>query len=327
MTARQDRQTSIGAGDDTVRAGKLGGSDILLPADRHRPWPLRAHIWQPAGVRRGWFVILPGFTEFCEKYALTARRLVRAGFACLIIDWPGQGRSGHLGAHPALVHIDDFSSHLQAFDELLDAASLGEQSFFVLGHSMGGHLGLQIAARYPENARALILLAPMIVPLAPPVWLTRALAGGLSQFGWHRHRLPFTRIPSVQDRRRFRIDNVLTRYPEGYDRQYQIFETCPELRRACPTVGWVAAAFRACAHTSLNADWMRGINLPVLSLLAADERVVDLPKAVEMLSYLPGNEMVMFDNARHELLNELPETVRRLFSEIDKFVCKAEQAG
>ena len=79
--------------DEPSLVGKLGGEEIFLPATPHRPYPLRSHFWATTRPLKGYFLILPGFTEFCEKYALTARRLVQQGYSCLIIDWPGQGRS------------------------------------------------------------------------------------------------------------------------------------------------------------------------------------------------------------------------------------------
>jgi hypothetical protein len=60
---------------DASFVGKLGGEDIILPASTARPYPLRAHFWPTTAPFKGYFLILPGFTEFCEKYALTARRL------------------------------------------------------------------------------------------------------------------------------------------------------------------------------------------------------------------------------------------------------------
>jgi lysophospholipase len=304
--------------------GKLGGEDIILPTNSMRSYPVRGHLWQPSKDVKGWFLILPGFTEFCEKYALTARRLVKAGYGCLLIDWPGQGRSGHLGMQEEIVHCDDFNQHLSALHDLLDATNFLNKKFFVLGHSMGGYFGLQTAKNYPQHVNGLIVISPMIVPLAPPLWLTRALAGFLISIGYGRKLVPFSTILPVADARRFRLDNVLTRYPEGYDRQYQIFEKQPELRRFRPSVGWIQAAFTRCAETSLNPEWMASIRSPVLSLLAGDERVVNLAKSKEMLAHLPNHHQVIFTDARHELLNELPETVRKLFDKIFHFIAQAD---
>ena len=309
---------------DPRHIGQLGGEDIVLAATKTRPYPLRAHFWPTGKPFKGYFLILPGFTEFCEKYALTARRLTGQGYSCLILDWPGQGRSSHLGSLPELVHCNHFNQHMEALDLLLEKAGYLDKEFYVLGHSMGGYFALRTAHLYRRHVRAAILLSPMIVPLAPPIWFTRLLAKLLIQLGFRRKLIPFSRMTPMIQARRFRLDNVLTRYPEGYDRQYQIFEKQPELRRYRPSVGWVQAAFEACVATSLNPDWMAEIECPVLALLAEDERVVNLPRARQMLGYLPSCQQISFADARHELLNELPETTRRLFDEISRFLSKIE---
>ena len=76
--------------------------------------------------------------------------------------------------------------------------------------------------------------------------------------------------------------------------------------------------------TSLRPEWMAEISCPVLALLAGDEQVVNLPRARQMLGHIPNAQQIVFPDARHELLNELPETVRRLFAEIDQFLQKIE---
>ncbi len=309
--------------DDSF-VGKLGGEDIIFPATIERPYPLRAHFWPTTAPFRGYFLILPGFTEFCEKYALTVRRLVKRGYSCLTIDWPGQGRSGHLGSLPELVHCTHFSQHMQALNLFLAEAGFLEKQFYILGHSMGGYFALRTAHLYQQQVKAAILLSPMIVPLSPPIWFTRALSRLLISFGYSQKLAPFSRITPLEEARRFQLDNVLTRYPEGYDRQYQIFEKHPELRRFRPSVGWISAAFDACKQTSLNPEWMALINIPILTLLAGDEQVVNLARAKQMLRHLPHHRQLLFPDARHELLNELPEIVRRLFGEIDQFLKQLE---
>ena len=310
--------------DEPSLVGKLGGEDVFLPATPHRPYPLHAHLWATTRPLKGYFLILPGFTEFCEKYALTARRLVQQGYSCLIVDWPGQGRSGHLGSLPELVHCVHFDQHMEALALLLEEAGFLDKRFYVLGHSMGGYFALRAAHLYRRQVEAAILLSPMIVPLAPPVWFARALSHFLIKLGFSRKLIPFSQITPVSQARRFRLDNRLTRYPEGYDRQYQIFEKHPELRRFRASVGWVHAAFEACSKTSLRPEWMADISCPVLALLAGDEQVVNLPRARQMLGHIPDAQQILFPDARHELLNELPEIVRRLFAEIDQFLHKTK---
>ena len=86
----------------------LGGVDIFVPTARGF---VRAHYWaaewpardpndqpdHPAQLRHtgkktnaATVVILPGFTEFCEKYSSAVLRLHQSGHNVLVIDWPGQ---------------------------------------------------------------------------------------------------------------------------------------------------------------------------------------------------------------------------------------------
>lgn len=327
MTLWPSVASALSAADEAGFVGRLGGQDIVLPITPERPYPLRAHLWCTTPPARGRVLILPGFTEFCEKYALFARRLVAAGYDCLLIDWPGQGRSGQLGAHQLIVHLDRFSAYYAALDEVLTEAGWQTGKLSVFGHSLGGHLALNVTRIYPHLIDRLVLCAPMIVPKAPPVWLTRLLATLLLHAGWRYRALPFVAMPSLDERRKFRLNNLLTRCPEGYDHQYQIFETQPELRRVHASVGWIRAAFDSCAVTTLNPDWMACVDAPVLALMPGDERVVDPAASRRMLSYLPDCRLVWFADARHELLSELPEVTTRLFTELDQFLAADHAAA
>ena len=312
--------SALNPSEEADLVGRLGGRDILLPKNEYRQYPLRGHLWQAGPQARGQVLVLPGFTEFCEKYALFARRLVGAGYDCLIIDWPGQGWSGQLGAHQLVVHLDHFSAYFSALDELLTAAGWQTEKLAVFGHSLGGHLALNFARRYPQFTKKLILSAPMIVPKAPPLWITRILASALILAGWRYHALPFVSMPSIEERRKFKLNNLLTRSPEGYDQQYQIFEKQPELRRVHASVGWIRAAFASCATTTLNPAWMGAIAAPVLAFLPGDENIVNPAASRRLLAALPDCHIIELADARHELLSELQEVKTRLFDELDQFL-------
>ena len=86
----------------------LGGRDITIEHNRHR---VRGHFWAaddldiepiPSAFNSvKTIVILPGFTEFCEKYAAEFLRFHQMGFNVLAIDWPGQGQSCLLYTSPS----------------------------------------------------------------------------------------------------------------------------------------------------------------------------------------------------------------------------------
>ena len=151
----------------------LGGEDIRVEM---ACGPVRGHYWQAPNASGPPVVICPGFAEFCEKYSMVAARLVGNGHDVLIIDWPGQGRSGHLGENMLAVHSDGFDIHLDAAETLMKEAGLDDRAIFILGHSMGGHLALRLAAMRQDRTLGAIVMSPMIAPPVTPVW-GRAAAG------------------------------------------------------------------------------------------------------------------------------------------------------
>ena len=296
---------------------QLGGEDVHVETNTGR---VRGHYW-PAQAPRGMpVVICPGFTEFCEKYAGVAARLTALGHDVLIIDWPGQGRSGHLGELPLSVHIDDFERHLAAADALMAAVGLASRPVIFLGHSMGGHLALRLASRHREHTSGAVILSPMIAPPVMPVWGVRLLAFAIVFAGFGRRPALGRQPTDLADERVFHENNGLTRVSKGYEDQFVWFDDAPELRRSGPTAGWVRAAYESCAATTLDKAWMGRVAVPVLALTAGDERIVHQLSTARMLPCLPNCRHVRLDGARHELLNETPDVVADIWKRVDAFL-------
>ena len=318
----------------------LGGVDIYA---YHRGASVRANFWaagqaaldpddryitgnaapQPNSATKT-IVILPGFTEFCEKYSAEVLRFHDKGYNVLIIDWPGQGQSGHFGRHPLAVHCDDFDHHLGALDAVIAAAGLDGHELVLFGHSMGGHLALRYAASRGPWVTGVILSAPMMAPPVMPVWLVRLASFILGGVGLARSHPPFHRVLSLDWVRHYRPENVLTRNPKGYEDQFVWFDDAPELRRSGPTIGWVSAAYRSCALYTLNPDWLAALDVPVLAFIAGDERVVFAPSTHSSLAQIKNIDTVVFDGARHELTRELPEVTDALWNRVDRFLARLD---
>jgi len=298
----------------------LGGTDVFVETPIG---PVRGHHWPAhnSGLSaRTPIVICPGFTEFCEKYAAAAARLTASGHDVLIIDWPGQGRSGHLGVMELSVHIDDFEDHLEAADRLMTAAGFAAQPIVFMGHSMGGHLALRLAARHRPHAMGAVILSPMIAPPVTPVWAVRLLAAVIVGAGFGR-KPALGRAPRhLADERVFRVNNGLTRVQRHYEDQFLWFDDAPELRRSGPTAGWVRAAYASCVATTLNRSWMKRLELPVLALTSGDDWIVHKPSSDRMLSCLPNCQHIDFAGARHELLFETDAVQTELWQRIESFL-------
>ena len=124
-------------------------------------------------------LLLPGRTEYIEKYGLVLGDLARAGWGALVIDWRGQGLSSRLAPDAALGHVGAFADYQRDLAVLLSLArGLSERPLPILAHSMGGCITFRALVR-GLRPPAVALSAPML-GLAQPAhtrWMIRALAG------------------------------------------------------------------------------------------------------------------------------------------------------
>jgi N-formylmaleamate deformylase len=99
-------------------------------------------------------LLIPGITSPAITWAFVADRI--AEFAHVyVMDTRGRGLSDQ---RPGLSYtLDDYAADA---DGLLE--SLGLKSAILLGHSMGGRIGIRMAARYPGRVKEMILVDPPI---------------------------------------------------------------------------------------------------------------------------------------------------------------------
>ncbi len=123
-----------------------------------------------------------GFTTTPNGEEGWALNFARRGWDVYVVDWPGLGRSG--------------STPANSDESILDVANtLGELikkvgPAVLVGHSIGGALGIKLSERDPASVRALVALAPAAVeipnkavpraPLGTPILVPRQ--GALSRF-------------------------------------------------------------------------------------------------------------------------------------------------
>jgi len=82
-------------------------------------------------------------------YARTLRRLAGAGFKVFAVDSAGHGRTGGLGRKGW-----SWDAYVDLHDQVLD--ELGIERAVLVGHSMGGRVVVDLAARRPERAIAVV---------------------------------------------------------------------------------------------------------------------------------------------------------------------------
>ncbi len=88
---------------------------------------------------------LDGWPPFLDALART--------FLVIAPDHPGFGRS------EGLEHLDDVVDLALYYTEFMDAMGLGEP--YIVGHSLGGMIGAEVAAIAPERVSKLVMIAPV----------------------------------------------------------------------------------------------------------------------------------------------------------------------
>lgn len=270
-------------------------------------------------------VFLPGFTEFIEKHLETISELLDRRHEVLCLDWRGQGLSDRALPDRHRGYVASMELFLSDLREILEITEFGRERpdlrYFLIGHSMGGHLALRASAQAGEPVERIIVIAPMIdietgaFPRAISPFLARlAVALGLAG------RYP-PGAGGYGDTARTFDGNDLTNDEARFRRTHAFIDREPALALGNPTFGWITAAFRS-IESLRRPETIARIRQPVLIVGAGDERVV----SKDALSWLEGAladaRLVEIAGAKHEILNET-DAVRTIFwREADAFLSR-----
>ena len=281
---------------------------------------LRIGFW-PAEGERGQVVLLPGRSEFLEKYEETIGELRQRGFGVWAMDWRGQGLSDRALADRHKGHIDDFDTYLRDLVWFVETfvAPRRAAATCVLAHSMGGHIALRAVLEAKIAPDRMVLLAPMIdLPLSWGIHpYARWLTGFTTGFGMSDRYLPGT---GAYDPERAAFDgNALTGDRARFDRTHAAIAANPAVALGGPTFGWLDAALR-------SIDRLRAVaatgpeTCPILVCIATDERVVSIAAQKSVCGALPGCGCVEIPGSRHEILMERDEQRAVFWREFDTFL-------
>ena len=280
----------------------------LTTPDRVR---IRVAIWN-AGGPAGTVFVLPGRTEYVEKYGRTATDLAAAGFATLCIDWRGQGLSDRALPDAMVGHVTDFAEYQTDLDMAVGFARAENlpQPFFLMPHSMGGCIGLRSLTRdLPFQAAAFsapmwgILMADALRPVAG------ALATASRWFGFHHHYAPGTNARTYVLAAPF-ADNTLTSDPDMWDYMRRQALAHPDLSLGGPSYGWLKAALDECAALAR----LPSPATPTITALGSRERIVDTRPIHTRMARWPGGRLDLHPGAEHEVLMEKP-AIRHAFTQ------------
>ncbi len=280
------------------------------PADGRAVWlttadgvRIRAAVWNERATQ-GTVVLLPGRTEYVEKYGRTAVAFAAAGYATLSIDFRGQGLADRVLKDRSIGHVGDFAEYQADVAALFDFAVHGglPQPLYLLAHSMGGCIGLRSLMR-GAPVRAAVFSAPMwgikMPKGARP--LVQLISSASRPLRFDHLRMPTTPVRTQVVDAPF-AGNDLTTDEGMWDYMRMQAAAQPDLTLGGPSLGWMRAALKECAALQRLA----APAVPMLCGLGGLERIVEVSPIRSRVARWPGAKLDLYDGAEHELLMERP---------------------
>jgi len=282
-------------------------------SDRMR---IRAVLWGEG--HRGTVVIFPGRTEFAEKYGRVVSRLAAEGLSVLVIDWRGQGLSHRYATNPKLGHVEDFRDYQRDVSAVLgDPATRGlPKPWIMLGHSMGGCIGLRTLLERIDFCGA-VFSAPMwhLQMRAATREITSKVTHIANLLGLGARLTPGSNAGPTALAVAFE-GNALTSDPEHYAWFTRQIVSNPDLSIGGPSIQWTYAALEEMARLYV-APLPR---IPVLALLGTHETVVSPNVIRSQVARMEKGELMICQNARHEILMERPEIQAAFWPRVLSFI-------
>lgn len=275
---------------------------------------LRAAHWSSAGSTqpsRGTVLLLPGRTEYLEKYRDVADDLVRAGYDVISIDWRGQGLSDRLTDDPRASHIGDFADYQRDLLEMVVCAESLDlpRPWHLLSHSMGGAIGLAALIDGLPVERAVF---------SAPMWAInftrglRPIARALSGFG-RRIGRGQGYVPGSGGTNSFILStsfqrNLLTSDGMQWGRLVSENFAWPEMVLGGVTHDWLHAALAECDRLAA----LPAPPVPVLVALCGRDTIVSAGAIRDRVARWGTADLLELDGSKHEPMMER-DAIRRQF--------------
>ncbi|MEV8467806.1 alpha/beta hydrolase [Fluviibacterium sp. DFM31] len=278
---------------------------------------VRLRVGRLASGPRGTVLILPGRTEYLEKYGMPATEFLARGYGAVAVDFRGQGLADRPLTDPAIGHVEDFTEYQRDVATLLAYAAHHDmpRPWVLLGHSMGGAIGLRAVLNGLDVTSAVF---------SAPMWGinmyrgVRPVAWGL---GWlaHKTRLNGWVTPGMSRETYVRLadpaDNWLTTDPEMIAYMRRQLEAVPGLDLGAPSVPWLYRALVECRDLRRTRD----PGIPTLTVVPTRDEIVSVPDMTRQGREMIGGQVEIIDGGRHETMMETPARRKQFFDRATAF--------
>lgn len=248
-------------------------------------------------------LISSGRTESAVKYKEICYDLFQNGYDVYIHDHRGQGFSGRMVEDRELGYVDDFTNYIidmKSFYKIMQ----GERAYdkiYLLGHSMGGAIGLNYLQNYPNDFTAAAFSSPML-------GLNFIQCATANNYDFDQAEYAPTQKPYDESKEVFKT-NTLTNSETRFNVFYKAYNDEPLVRLGGVSLHWVN---ESCIHMKAILENSFKLQTPSL-LFSAEEEEIVVPEGHYKFIEKCTKENVPIKgyyvkNAKHELLIEKDET-------------------
>lgn len=283
----------------------------------------------PKGQKpKGFVVIAPGLSEFCEKYFETIRELKKDGFAVAIVEWRGHGLSARYFEQRDRRHSDGFENDVSDFDRFMEKITkiraengLNDIKTALLAHSMGGNITLRYVHDKPGVFDSATFSSPMFginltaaqKPILKPICALFNKSGhghwyAPGQGPWSRQKYNISKLTLSTDKTRREV-------------QGQWFDFNPDLIAGGVTYNWLLEAQKSCDIVQ-NPVFQKEIKTPCFIGIAENEVIVNNKDILTTAAGIDGAIVKEYENARHELLMEKDAIRGKFLTDFKNFAFK-----
>ncbi|MGB4291888.1 MAG: lysophospholipase [Bacteroidales bacterium] len=242
---------------------------------------LRGYKWSPSGEARASVIMVHGLGEHIMRYSDWATKFTSAGIIFQGVDLPGHGKSdGKRG------HIKNYAQIDEMLDILVEEStkSYPERPVFIYGHSMGGGIVLSYLIKRNPHIKGAIVTSPWIRLAFPPSGVKVTLA-----------RIMKSILPSLTQH-----TGLVTEHLSHKQDEVDKYEKDP-LVHGRISVSLFFSAVSSGEYILKNAEI---INVPVLLLHGAEDKITSPVASMEIASRSNRVTFRLWEGGYHELHNE-----------------------
>ena len=265
-------------------------------------------------------VIVHGTGESLVRYYQIANHFHKAGFNVYIYDQRGHGYSGRFDSNRVKIMTDGYANQVKDLSYMVNTAvdGLSDNKVYLLGHSMGGLIGLRYLELYPDTIEKAVISSPMLrinlpIPEAAAIFLADAFAFFGKENHWVIGENPKNMINATH------LDIRETHNKQlSDDYKKRIFNDKHNLKTWGVTYSWLKEAISYGRLTRSDSE-INKIKTKTLILTASEDFFVDIKEQKSFCSKLKNCKQEVYTGSWHSILQEVDQHRLKALNDIEKF--------